>query len=195
MREEEVELLSHLLCAIGIVRPGVPICAYIIFSYPICAYIYYIFQTMECRCLVWFCLSKFSNMSTSKGQEFLWSLVSKLWSFVLFPNYYIRYFPNYGVSMSLFPNYGPLPCSFDWVQQPNRTFTFSTNLIRAYSLILCHLLCAFWWWVMGISLMVGLWLWFLWFLISNSWDEYSRTHGDFFDFLGSYISWAWANFN
>ena len=121
--------------------------------------------------------------------------VSKLWSFVLFPNYYIRYFPNYGVSMSLFPNYGPLPCSFDWVHKPNRTLTFSTNLIRAYSLILCHLLCAIWWWVMGNTLMVGLWLWFLWFLISNSWDEYSRTHGDFFDFLGSYISWAWANFN
>ena len=31
--------------------------------------------------------------------------------------------------MSLFPNYGPLPCSFDWVHKPNRTLTFSTNLI------------------------------------------------------------------
>ena len=184
MREEEVELLSHLLCAIGIVRPAVPICAYIIFSYPICAYIYYIFQTMECRCLVWFCLSKFSNMSTSKGQEFLWSLVSKLWSFVLFPNYYIRYFPNYGVSMSLFPNYGPLPCSFDWVQQPNRTFTFSTNLIRAYSLILCHLLCAIWWWVMGF-------LWW-WVFDCDFFDFWFRTHGmSIHELMGiSLISWG-----
>ena len=115
MREEEVELLSHLLCAIGIVRPAVPICAYIIFSYPICAYIYYIFQTMECRCLVWFCLSKFSNMSTSKGQEFLWSLVSKLWSFALLlwlgpqakSNAYFLNQPNSGLLSHIVP---PIMC-------------------------------------------------------------------------------------
>ena len=125
----------------------------------------------------------------------------------------------------LFPNYGPLPCTFDWVHKPNRTLYFLnqpnsgllSHIVNA-TYFMCHLLCAIWWWVMGISLMVGsilrvgLWLWFLWFLISNSWDEYSRTHGDFFDggshgdffdfeycvffdFLGSHISWAWANFN
>ena len=110
--------------------------------------------------------------------------VSKLWSFVLFPNYYIRYFPNYGVSMSLFPNYGPLPCSFDWVHKPNRTLTFSTNLIRATLSYCATYYVPFdggswgflWWWVFD----------------CDFFDFWFRTHGmSIHELMGiSLISWG-----